>query len=99
MRMHHSPNRFSVIFLTLLISLVTKVALAQTTAQSSEPSRQPMLRIETGMHTAVINRIGIDRENRYLVCRLLLEKKKVWELDSGKLPRILRPPVGEGNEG
>ena len=30
------------------------------------PSQDPILRIETGMHTAAIQRIGVDRE-----CRLL----------------------------
>jgi hypothetical protein len=36
-------------------------------AQSSEPPREPMLRIETGMHIAAIPQIGVDAANRFLV--------------------------------
>lgn len=38
-------------------------------AQTGEPSREPVLRIETGMHIAVIKRIGIDRAGKFLVTR------------------------------
>src|SRR5215467_9246797 len=36
-------------------------------AQTGEPSREPILRIETGMHTAGITRIGVDRLGKFLV--------------------------------
>ena len=63
------------------------------------PTTEPILRIETEMHTAVIKRIGIDRENRYLVTASDDKTARVWELSSGRLLRVLRPPIGEGNEG
>jgi WD40 repeat protein len=63
------------------------------------PPTEPILRIETGMHTAVIRRIGIDRDNRYLVTASDDKTARVWELASGRLLRVLRPPLGEGNEG
>jgi len=34
---------------------------------AAEPPKDPILRIESGMHTAMIPRIGLDAENRYLV--------------------------------
>jgi WD40 repeat protein len=66
-----------------------------------------MLRIESGMHTAVIRRIGTDAENRYLVTASNDKTVGVWEMPpAGAFPetpvrliRILRPPIGEGNEG
>src|SRR5436305_1632937 len=63
------------------------------------PPAEPILRIETDMHTAVINRIGIDRENRYLVTASDDKTARVWELSSGRLLRVLRLPIGDGNEG
>lgn len=66
---------------------------------AAQPSAQPFLRIETGMHTATINRIGVDAAGRYLVTGSDDKTVRVWELASGRLLRTLRPPIGEGNEG
>jgi len=71
-------------------------AAAQPTG---EPSREPILRIETGMHTAVIKRIGVDAANRYLVTASHDKTVRVWELPTGRLLRVIRVPLGAGNEG
>jgi WD40 repeat protein len=60
---------------------------------------EPILKIETGMHTAPIMRIGIDSAERYLVTGSEDKTIKVWELRTGKLIKTLRPPIGSGNEG
>ncbi len=67
-------------------------------------TRTPILRIETGRHTAVIRRISVDAANRYLVTASDDKTARVWELATGqgepmKLLRVLRPPLGAGNEG
>jgi WD40 repeat protein len=66
---------------------------------NSQPSAQPILRIETGMHTATIRRINVDAAGRYLVTGSNDKTVRVWELATGRLLRTLRPPIGEGNEG
>jgi WD40 repeat protein len=63
------------------------------------PAREPVLRIETGMHTATIKRIGVDRAGRFLVTASDDKTARVWELQTGRLLRVLRVPIGEGNEG
>jgi WD40 repeat protein len=68
-------------------------------AQEREPPGKPILRIETGMHTVSINRIGVDAANRYLVTASDDKTVRVWELPAGRLLRIIRPPLGAGNEG
>ncbi len=68
-------------------------------AYADEPPKEPILRIETGMHTAMITRIGIDRENRYLVTGSYDKTVRVWELSSGRLLKVIRPPLSDGNEG
>ncbi|MCK5720489.1 MAG: caspase family protein [Thiomargarita sp.] len=60
---------------------------------------KPILRLETGMHTAKINRIDIDAAERFLVTGSDDKTIRIWSLATGKLLRILRPPIGEGNEG
>jgi WD40 repeat protein len=63
------------------------------------PPREPFLRVETGMHTAGIMGLGIDAENRYLVTASQDKTTRVWELITGRLLKILRPPIGIGWEG
>jgi len=60
---------------------------------------EPILKIETGMHTAPIRRIGIDSAERFLITGSDDKTIKVWELKTGKLIKTLRPPIGNGNEG
>jgi WD40 repeat protein len=60
---------------------------------------EPILKIETGMHTAPIMRIGIDSAERYFVTGSYDKTIKVWELKTGKLIKTLRPPIGNGKEG
>ena len=59
----------------------------------------PYPRIETGQHTARIVRIGVDRSERWLVTASDDKTARVWNLKTGKLERILRPPIGPGEEG
>jgi len=66
---------------------------------ASEPPTEPILRIETGMHTAAIWSIAIDSSERYLVTGSYDKTIKVWDLQSGRLLKTLRPPIGSGDEG
>jgi WD40 repeat protein len=84
--------------LTAVGFLLTAIATS-TLAQTTEPSREPILQIETGMHTAMIRRIGVDAGNRFLVTASEDKTVRVWELPSGRLLRVIRVPIGAGNEG
>ena len=64
-----------------------------------EPSKEPMIRVETGMHTATITAIATDRENRYLVTASLDKTVRLWDASSGRLIRAFRPPIEDGDEG
>jgi len=65
----------------------------------SQPSSQPILRIETGMHTATVNGMDIDAAERYLVTGSDDKTARVWELATGRLLRTLRPPAGNDSGG
>jgi WD40 repeat protein len=60
---------------------------------------EPILKIETGMHTAPIIKIAIDGWERYLVTGSHDKTIKVWDLKTGKLIKTLRHPIGNGKEG
>ena len=66
---------------------------------ASEPPTEPILRIETAMHTAVIGSIAIDSSERYLITGSHDKTIKVWDLQSARLLKTLRPPIGSGDEG
>jgi WD40 repeat protein len=51
------------------------------------------------MHTAPIKRIGVDRAGRWAVTASDDKTARLWNLATGTLERVLRVPVGEGNEG
>ena len=63
------------------------------------PVMDPMLRIETGMHTAIISRIGVDRACRLMATGSDDKTVRLWSLPEGKLLQTLRPPIGPGNDG
>lgn len=75
------------------------LTLALGLAWGADPPSAPMLRLETGMHTAPIRRIGLDAANRFLVTGSDDKTVRVWELATGRLLRTLRLPIGPGNEG
>jgi len=51
------------------------------------------------MHTAVISRIAVDRAGRWAVTASADKTARIWNLASGQLVRVLRVPLGEGDEG
>ena len=59
----------------------------------------PFLRLETGMHTAIVNRIDVDAAERYLVSGSHDKTVRIWDLRDGRLLRTLRVPIGGGNVG
>ena len=72
---------------------------APNAVATTKPPQAPILRIETAMHTARISHISVDEASRYLVTASDDKTLRVWELSTGRLLRVLRPPIGQGNEG
>jgi WD40 repeat protein len=66
-------------------------------AQDATPElpTEPILRIETGHHDALIRRIGTDAENRFAVTASEDKTARVWSLSDGRLLRVLRLPIGQ----
>jgi WD40 repeat protein len=79
--------------------LVAWLLIAPSAARASEPTAEPMLRLETGMHTAMARRIATDRTGRWAVTASDDKTARVWEVASGRLQAVLRPPQDAGEEG
>ncbi|KAA6184094.1 PDZ domain-containing protein [Thiohalocapsa marina] len=82
---------------TLSTLLVVFVCLAPLHGQALPT--EPMLRLETGMHTAQIRRMALDTTGRSLVTASDDKTLRLWSVDDGRLVRTLRIPIGPGNEG
>jgi WD40 repeat protein len=63
------------------------------------PDQRPFLRIETGMHIARIQAIGVDAACRLLATASGDKTVRLWSLPDGKPQRIVRLPIGEGDAG
>ena len=68
-------------------------------AQATEPPKEPVLRLETGTHTAGIMKINVDRAGRYIGTVSTDKTARIWDAKTGKLVKILRPPIGRDREG
>ncbi len=59
----------------------------------------PQLRLNTEMHTAAIRKMSIDAQQRFVVTGSWDKTARVWDLQTGKLLKVLRIPIGEDHEG
>ena len=57
------------------------------------PDQDPMLRIETGMHTAIIRRISGDRSCKIVATGSVDKTVRVWSMPDGRLLRTVRLPI------
>ncbi len=82
-----------------LLTIIIMTLLAVCHAAAGTPPTEPILRIETGMHTALIKRIAVDGLGRYLATASDDKTCRVWDIKTGEQLRVLRPPIGHDYEG
>lgn len=83
----------------LLLFTLSLAGLAQAADQPAAPTLSPLPRLETGMHTAPINRIATDAAGRWAVTASDDKTARVWDVASRRLLQVLRPPQDVGDEG
>ena len=84
-------------FLTSVVFLLA--ALSGTVQAQGLPDQRPFLSIEPGMHTARINRIGVDAACSLMVTSAHDKTARLWALPgsgrgSPRLLRTFRVPIG-----
>ena len=94
---------------SLLLFACLALQLFSQSAFAAAPPKEPMLRIETGRHTAMIKSICADAAGRWLVTASEDKTVRVWDLtrmagtEAGRTEiapaRVIRPSIGPGNEG
>lgn len=91
--------RLTAVLTTALVLLLLAAGPAVAAESANEPPSEPILRLETGMHTAPIKRLGVDRDGRWLLTASDDKTARLWDLANGRLLHTYRPPIGAGNEG
>ena len=98
----HVPNSFLSSFSLLPCLRHLLEPCAQTDAAlatgSSPQSDEPILAVEAGLHSNSL-RAWRRCKNRFLVTGSIDKTVRVWDLPTGKLLGILRPPIGKRSEG
>lgn len=83
-----------------ILLLAALVILKSAIAQGEQtPSVQPVLRLETGMHTAPIRAAAVDAGGQVLATASFDKTLRLWSLATGEQLRVLRPAIGSGSEG
>jgi hypothetical protein len=83
-----------------IVALVALALFAAGSARGEErPSAPPVLRLETGMHTAPIRAAAVDAGGRLLATASFDKTVRLWSLPGGEPLRVLRPVIGSGQEG
>ena len=88
-----------VISAMIILCLLLLVLCVPGALLAGEPPKEPILRIETGMHTTGVRRLSVDRENRLIATASEDKTVRIWNAGSGALIRIIRPPIGDVDEG
>jgi WD40 repeat protein len=81
----------------LLLSLL--VLLAAGTASAQTPPQEPFLRIEAGGHIGAVPHLAVDASGRLLATAGYDKTVRLWSLPDGKARAVLRPPIGNDQEG
>jgi len=75
------------------------LAIVSAAAYPADPPGDPVLTINTRMHTSSIRRIDADASGRLLITGSLDKTARLWDAATGDLLRVLRPPLDSGNDG
>jgi WD40 repeat protein len=93
--------------LRVCLALLLTLFLGTAGARAADPQTdappglfdRPVLVVDPGMHTAMINRASADKDGHWAVTGSDDKTIRVWSLADGALVRTIRLPAGPGNVG
>ncbi|MEK7990145.1 MAG: hypothetical protein VSS52_004010, partial [Thiotrichaceae bacterium] len=94
-----APNEIGKDTVTVLDSADNTKLLSITIIPDKKNETPPILRIETGMHTATIKQISVDANEQFLLTASEDKTLRLWDLNTGNLLKTYRVPIGTTVEG
>jgi WD40 repeat protein len=80
---------------TLLLRFAAASAAAVFSASAvAQIADTPLLRIDTGAHSAPLRAMDVDSQGRFAVTASEDKTARIWDLSNGQLLQTLRPPIG-----
>ena len=83
----------------LLGTITFGVILNAANSNTAAPTTRPFLQIETEMHASKISILSVDAAQRHVVTASSDKTARIWDLNTGALEGVLRPPQGNLDEG
>jgi WD40 repeat protein len=80
------------------VTLLVLIVLFQTTVCCAD-FKTPLLRLNTVMHSGDIKAVAIDSAENLLLSCSIDKTARLWDLHSGDLLRVFRPPITSDNVG
>lgn len=81
------------------VSAERGIILPRQVASAPTPALMPYLRVETGMHQAVINRFALLPDGSAVATVSDDKTARLWSVDGLRPLGVVRPPIGPGDDG
>ncbi len=75
------------------------IVLGVAAGTQTQAADKPILALDAGGHTAMVQKVLFSRDGKELVSVSADKTIRVWDVATGEPLRVLRTPVGDGNEG
>ncbi len=82
-----------------IISILLLITIQYSPFTLTSQTSEPILRLNSNMHSVKINRISTDKHNKYVLTSSKDKTAKLWDANTGELLKTFRPPIDHGNEG
>ena len=79
--------------------VLAQACFAGTLSPAAAQTTEPILRVETGMHTTLIRRVVVDAPRNRLITASDDKTIRVWQMPEARLLAVLRVPIDAGHEG
>ena len=82
-----------------MISTLIVILCGVSPVIAAEPTTDPLLRVETVMHTGFVKNIAVDGSHGRVLTVSDDKTARVWDLQTGRLLQTMRVPAASGFEG